>query len=244
MKRLAAIVVLLALASAVWAAPPALDIPAEVKAQPGKWLVVSPTTTAASVVYIALDGLEPFPSTELKDPRKLVVQVPATAGRWRFVAVGALGGEQATTTFTIVVGDVPPVPPVPPGPTPPGPTPPVPPSPVPDPGMHVLLVWDASKVKTAELDKTIGSARPDGVRAYLTAKCPVVGGKADWAMWPEGMTADQVKEYPSTPIKALYARPRTATPWLVVSKDGKLAYEGKLPDTDAAVLALLKTIGG
>ncbi len=123
MRQFLSAVLLLALASPSWADPPPLEIPAEIKAQPGAWVVVSPKTTAAAVLYVGLDGLSAFPSSELKDPRKLVVAAPVVAGRWRFVAVGTLKDEMTETPFSIVVGDAPPTPPVPP--TPPGPTDPL-----------------------------------------------------------------------------------------------------------------------
>lgn len=109
MKRLLyACVLAVAAVQTAWAGP-VIEIPAEVKAEPGSWVVVSPKTDAVSVVYVGLDGLAAFPSSELKDPRKLVVNA-SKAGRFRFVAVGTLKDEQATAAFTIVVGDAPPTP--------------------------------------------------------------------------------------------------------------------------------------
>jgi hypothetical protein len=110
------------LAAAAVGAPPTLEIPAEIKADPGDWVVVSPKTDAKAIAYVGLDGLKAFPSSELKDARKLVVN-PPRAGRYRFVAVGTLGDEQTATPFVVVVGDAPAPPPVPPGPVPPAPTP-------------------------------------------------------------------------------------------------------------------------
>jgi hypothetical protein len=118
MKR-AALIALLALAAPVWAeppapspTPPAINIPAEIPSTPGQWLVVTPNTNCTAVVYVGLDGLSAFPSGELKDPRKLVVQPPA--GRFRFVAVGTLNDQLATANFVITDGGPGPPPPPPP----------------------------------------------------------------------------------------------------------------------------------
>lgn len=179
-------------------------------------------------------------------PGKYVIEVEVTTYD---KATEQVTVEQADLTVEFVAGPDP----VPPGPTPPGPVPPVPPvppgptptpSPVPDPGLHVMVVWDVSKPLTKDLDTILHTQSAGGVRDYLTTKCPVVGGKADWAMWHDGMTAEQVKDYPSQPMKTLYARKRASLPWILISKDGSQFYEGPLPPTQAEVLALLRKYGG
>jgi hypothetical protein len=116
-RRTLSLLLTLAAAGPLWAA--SLKIPAEVPAQPGRWLVLSPDTDCVAVDYVGYDGLEPFPSSELKDARKLVVQAPAAAGRFRFTAIGTLKDELARCDFVVVVGDAPPGPV--PGPSPPNP---------------------------------------------------------------------------------------------------------------------------
>lgn len=122
MRTAAALV--LASAALAGAAPPALEIPAEVRPVQG-YARVGPKTDAVSVTYVALDGLFPFPSEELKDPRRFVLPTTGVrAGRYRYVAVAASkDGEQATAEFVVVVGDAPNLPPITPGPQP-EPTPP------------------------------------------------------------------------------------------------------------------------
>lgn len=107
----------LLLAGSALAAPPALEIPAEVKAQ-GDYVVVAPKTDAVNVVYVALSGVEPFPSAMLKDPRAFVLPVRGLPrGRYAFVAVGAgPQGEQTTARFAVLVGEGPAPPPDPPKP--------------------------------------------------------------------------------------------------------------------------------
>ncbi len=94
------------------AAPPAVDIPPEVRPA-GQYVLFAPRTDAVSVEYVGLDGVEPLPAALLKDARTFVLDTRGLArGRYRFVAVAAGGtGEQARAAFAVVVGD--------PGPTPP-----------------------------------------------------------------------------------------------------------------------------
>lgn len=103
MRKLFAAALILFTTAIATAEPPKLIIPAEIKADVGAWVVVSPDTTAKAITYVGLDGLSAFPSSELKDQRKLVVN-PPRVGTYRFVAVGTLNDEQATATFAVVVG--------------------------------------------------------------------------------------------------------------------------------------------
>ncbi|HEY1186605.1 MAG TPA: hypothetical protein VGE74_03060 [Gemmata sp.] len=145
----------------VCAAPPALEIPAEVKPQQG-YATVEPKTDAASVTYIALDGVFPFPSRLLKDARTFVLPAGGLkSGRYRFVAVAASKeGEQATAEFVVVIGDTPA-----PGPPPPGPQP-DPPAPA-DP--LVKLLGDAYATETAADKRERCRALADVMRFGVTA---------------------------------------------------------------------------
>jgi hypothetical protein len=131
--------------SGAFALPPKIDVPVEVKPVDG-WVRVVPVTDAVSVVYVPLDGLSPFPSEELRDPRRLIVPVHnAKEGRYRFVAVASSKtGEQVRVDFVVLVGTNPkPVDPV------------VPPLPEPD-----------TKFGLKKISK---SAIPAGVRADAKA---------------------------------------------------------------------------
>ncbi len=100
---------------------PTLKIDAEVKPN-GQYVNFLPDTNCVSVLYVGMDGIDPFPSSDLKDNRKFILDTRGLAtGRYRFVAVGTSGtGSQVRTDFAVVVGT--PVP-VPPGPAPPPPQP-------------------------------------------------------------------------------------------------------------------------
>lgn len=95
------------LVSAAIAAPPELTIPPDLKPVNG-YVRFTPTTTAKSVLYVALDDAFPFPSEELKDSRRFVLPVQGLKdGAYRFVAVGSLNDEQTATPFVITIGKKP-----------------------------------------------------------------------------------------------------------------------------------------
>jgi hypothetical protein len=153
-----ALCALVLVASAALAAPPPLDIPAEIAAEPGDWVTVAPKTTAKSVVYVGLDRIKPFPSDQLKDGRNLVLSVPANAApgtRFRFVAVGTLGDEQTARPFAVVVGGADPGPP----PVPPAPDPKPKPDPKPAPaGPFWLIVVEETGDRTPETAAVLGDS--------------------------------------------------------------------------------------
>jgi hypothetical protein len=121
-RRAALLLLLTSLPAGAFAAPPTLEIPAEIRPA-GQYARLLPRTDGESVAYVGLSQVEPIPSDVLKDPRLFLLDTRGLApGRYKFAAVAAgKTGEQTRADFAVVVGDAPP-----PGPTPPGPTPPAP----------------------------------------------------------------------------------------------------------------------
>jgi hypothetical protein len=235
-RRTLSLLLTLAAAGPLWAA--SLKIPAEVPAQPGRWLVLSPDTDCVAVDYVGYDGLEPFPSSELKDPRKLVVQAPATAGRFRFTAIGTLKDELARCDFVVVVGDAPPGPAPGPGP---GPGPPNPPTPVT--GLHALVLYESAELtKLPAAQQNVLYAK--SVRDYLNAHTPAGpdGKTHQWRMydWDTDVSAE-AKDW-----QALMARKpdKAKLPWLIIAGDKGVLFEGPLPVDADAMLKLLAKYGG
>lgn len=233
--------VLVVLAAGAWAEPPRLEIPGELKAA-GEYVTLIPNTDAVSVVYVGLSNVQPFPSEFLKDPRAFVLPTRGLpAGRYKFMAVGASKtGEQATQPFVVVLGDPPPEPvpptPIPPTPNPPEPKPPEPkppsPAPIPGEGLKMLIVYNDAQLKTLPQGQ-IDILQSVAVRQYLQSK------GADYRVWTDRVnTAGAEKVWQDA-----YARPRTGTPWLIVS-NGKEGYEGLLPGSVNEMLELLKKFGG
>lgn len=224
-----ALLVLLIATVPLLAEPPKLVIPQEIKADPGKWVTVSPDTNAKAVKYVGLDGLDAFPSSELKDGRKLIVN-PTKAGRYRFVAVGTLNDEQTDTPFTIVVGNVPPTPG--PGPSPePGPTP-SDPSPFSGEGVRVLILYETADSATYSKEHQAIMAPSKEVSEFLNGICTAYGttGTKAWRVWDKDTRPETVSD---TSFRgALTAAKPTGFPWLIVG-NGTSGFSGPLPATTA-----------
>src|SRR5262245_13373186 len=106
----------LAKTDAARAEPPKLKI--EVPPPSGQYLSFTPDTDAKSIVYVGLDGVDPFPTSELKDPRRFLLSTRGLAeGKYRFAAIAASAtGEQTRVDFVVVIGpgsdpNIPPPPP-------------------------------------------------------------------------------------------------------------------------------------
>jgi hypothetical protein len=95
-------------ALAVRAEPPSLKIDSEHRPT-GQYVRFTPDTDAKSVIYVGLDGIDPFPSEELKDSRRFLLNTRGLApGRYRFAAVAAgATGEQTRADFAVMIGPVP-----------------------------------------------------------------------------------------------------------------------------------------
>lgn len=228
-----------ALASAVLAEPPTIEIAAEVRPA-GQYALFQPRTTAVSIEYVGMSGVDAVPSMILKDPKTFFMDTRGLkAGRYKFIAVGASNtGEQARAAFTVVVGDIPP-----------GPGPDPDPDPKPDPdgvvpisgdGFRVLVVLESSdRAKLPSSQVTTLTAAE--VVNYLNSKC-VMGpdGKTrEWRVWDKDVPTTAVAKHWADAMK----RPRTSLPWVMIST-GKTGYEGPLPATAAEFLTLLKKYGG
>ncbi len=139
-----------------------------------------------------------------------------------------------TRTLDVDAGEGPRPPPKPPEP------PPEPAAPIPAAGLHVLIVEESagrSKLPEAQLQILFSKS----VRDYLNATCPPGpdGKTRQWRIWDADVDGYADSKLWGDAMK----RPRTSTPWLVVS-NGKAGYEGPLPATVADALALLKKYGG
>jgi len=89
------------------AAPPNLKLPDVIPAKE-QYVRFTPDTDAKSVFYIGLSGVEAFPSDELKDGRRFLLDTRGLPqGKYQFAAVAASAtGEQVRANFTVVVGPV------------------------------------------------------------------------------------------------------------------------------------------
>ncbi len=173
MRRLGTFAVL-AFAPALFAAPPSVDVPAEIKAG-GDYVTVVPKTDAKAITYIGVSGVEPFPSAFLKDPKAFVLPVRGlAAGRYTFAGVASLNDEHTAFKFVVVVGDAPPVPPTPPVPPVP-PNPPIPPTPEPLKAFRVVIIYESAFTLTAAQRSVVYGAE---VAKYLSDNC--TDGEKGW----------------------------------------------------------------
>jgi hypothetical protein len=93
-----------------------VSLPAELKGEPGVFVIVKAETDCATLRWLVLDaGLSLIPPELLKDSRTAVVMA-GQAGRFRLLAFGAKGDLPTDPAVcTIIVGSIPPpVPPTPP----------------------------------------------------------------------------------------------------------------------------------
>jgi hypothetical protein len=246
MRARYASVLALALATPVLAAPPEIDIPAEVTPS-GDYATVVPKTTAVSVRYVPQSGISAFPSEFLKDPRAFVLPVRGRApGRYEFTAVGASKtGEQADRKFAVVVGKAPPGP-NPPGPTPPDPPGPKPPTPDPPspsvenpfgaaPGLRVMIVYESADESRMPAGQFL-VLRGAKFRDYLDANCAPDGYRI--------LDKDVKFQDPGTPWEAAMKRAdRKSLPWLYAGKEAS-GLSAPLPaDPDATIAAVNKFLG-
>lgn len=198
----------LALATSAWAAPPTMEIPAEVKPV-GEYVTLIPKTDAVSITYVGLSGIESFPSDFLKDPRSFLLPVRGLKeGNYRFSAIGASAtGEQVRRDFVVVIG-------TPPTPGPVTPDDPVVPTPAKE--FRVIFVRESMKNLPPEFDAVMYGAK---VEEYLTKNA--TGGK-------EGFKRRDPDE-PAGPgvmgeiwMAAKAKMKATDPPCVVVQKDGNV----------------------
>jgi len=144
---------LLAVATVATAAPPKIDIPAEVRPS-GQYVDFDPATDAVSVTYVGLSGVEPVPPNRLSDKRAFLMDTRGLEpGEYAFVAVAASKtGEQTRVRFVVAIGA---------RPKPPGPDPRPKPDPEPSPARTAARLWlvvieDTAK-RTPEQGKAVSS---------------------------------------------------------------------------------------
>lgn len=213
-------------ASIGWAAPPKLIIPSEVKPT-GQYAVVQPETDAASVLYIGLDGLEPFPAVLLADKRSFVLDTYGKkAGRYRFAAIGASKeGEQTRADFTLIIG-------TPPEPPPDNPPPDNPPG-QPTAALYFAIVRADNQPATPEFSKIMKFEGWNELRkaGHLVKDFELSGARKLGMTVPEG-----------TPLPVVLTLKRSkAGTWDQLYLNGKPWYR-PIPTTNDGILKLTEGV--
>lgn len=210
-----------------------LSLPTSIQVDTGKMFKIEATTTHKGKVR----WIQPPGESDYLDYAVYPDHIRATANAKGVYYLGAdLTDNAVDVQWTRIEANLgpkppPPIPPVPPVP----PTPPNPPTPSDPPiagdGLRVLIIYNSKaedKLTKGQQDVIFGSK----FRTYINSAV-VMGpdGKTpERRIWPEDIQAgDEDKKW----INAL-KRPRTASPWLIVS-NGKTGYEGPLVDEDSTV---------
>lgn len=233
-----ALLILLLLAAPLFAAPPVVKVPAEVRGEPAAFIVVRADTDAAAVKFYAVDpGLNVFPSGLLSDPYATVV-TSARPGRFRLLAFsGNADGPSDPVEVLIVIGQPGPGP----GPTPPpGPEPEPDPTPVPTPGKRsVAIVWESSE-STPEIARLITAFRDGPARAYLNSKRHLLSLIDDDAVDGDGKPAAELEAW-----RPHFAGMRLPA-FFIIDSTGKLLHKQEVaPGTTADnLIELIKRHGG
>lgn len=229
----ALLIVLLAVPA--FAAPPAMEIPAEIRPS-GQYVTFLPKGEATAITYIGLSGLDPMPSMLLKDPRMFALDVRGLAeGKYVFAAVGSKEDEHTRVDFSVVVGNKPDI--VKPE-DPNHPQQPVPGKPLA--GLRVLILQETSP--SSALPRTQSEALSSPViREYLDSKSPGRWRKFD----PSSSLANLSQEWQSLRAAAQVIGEQ---PWVVVAGlvggAEKVVYQGPFPKDEAEALAFFKKYGG
>lgn len=229
MRYAASVAILLLFTVGGWAQE--VKLPPEVKAEPGM-ILVKAETDCSTVAWWAPDGgLQVIPADLLKNTMTAVC-FAIKPGRYRLVAMVAKEGKPAYAVTTVIVGEVPPIPPGPePEPPGPGPKPPTPVS-----GLHVLILFesgDAGKLSAGQQGVIYGKQVRDWLNAN-TALGPDNKTRA-WRIWDKDVDASgEAKIW-----QDLLARKRTGVPWIIIAGSGGVAYEGPLLSNVQETIALL-----
>lgn len=258
MKSLALLVALAATPAMAWAAPPKAVIggPTEVQAKLPFYLDPIGSVSDRPLKWTLSGQPRRFMRIKDDDTGLVGVFVPsAVAGavyEFKLVAVGTPDGEKEldadAATHRVVVGDpapspTPPAPTPTPTPTPPGPNPPPTPTPTPPApvmGFRVLLVAEpTAKMSRGQL-VVLNSTK---VVDYLNRKT-VKGadGRASWRKFDPDV--DVTNELPEWKEIWTATKPTLGQLPVVVLFSGQAGKAYPLPETEAAMLDLLRSYGG
>lgn len=105
-------------------------------------------------------------------------------------------------------------------------------------GFRVLIVYEQEDRHTwPQSQQDILYSKE--LRDYLSAKCVKVDGQPEWRFWDQNMDLTNVSDV----WKQYMDVDRDSLPWLVYG-DGKKGGSVPLPESDTAVLELVRKVGG
>lgn len=175
-----------------------------------------------------------------------VIFNPHEDGEWMLGVNCAVDGQAVDPLYVKVrSGKGPQPPPIPPDPGP-GPIPkPIPP-PIDSQSFKALVIYKDPKLDPDGFDKAQKIVLSGDWASYMKTK--MVGSNPCWRFFPEDI---QFPDASHAMWQKAMQRPRTATPWLILSNGtANLGWEGPLPingttaDNVAATMALVRKVGG
>lgn len=211
-----------------------VSIPKVMSGAPGELLPIAAESGAALISWTSSPGLRVVND----DP-------PDAAGKSKLLHAKASGvyfvvamiptdkGGVRSSVCVVTIGK--PLPPVPPGPIDPPDV-----APIPVPGFRVLIVYetgDLPKYPKGQLAVLYGKE----VRELMSVKAAKGddGKTPEWRIWDKDVDTSGESKLWQDAMK----RPRGKLPTILIS-NGTTGYEGPLPDTIEATVALLKKYGG
>jgi hypothetical protein len=216
------------------APPPAVVLPAEVRADVGRLAAVKVEYAGEDLRYDVPPELDCFREYDPNPKVWRLRLIGYAPGKYRLLAVTCGGGRLSDfASCTVTIGT--PVPPVPPTP----PTPPVPPAPIPGDGLRVLILYETGQSVTPGQQAALYGKT---VRDYLDAHCvadPEVKGWRAYRIWDKDTVASKEAKW----LQDALARPHASVPWIVIS-NGKDGFEGPLPATADETLSPAQEIRG
>lgn len=207
-----------------------VKLPAEVKGDPGAWIVVVPESKeGGDVKWKVGPGLTQVPIDKLfpgQKPAGVVVQGKKGVYEvWAWNAKGDAASDLAVCK--IIIGDAPD-----PGPKPPDPTP------TPTDGKWLIMVWEGMDTLGAGQSNVTTSAR---IREWVRTNLKKTGGLPDgeFIFWDKD---DVPEKYPQEWVDRWNKYKGRVTekgkPWMIYS-NGKTIWEGEIPDGVDKALEIL-----
>lgn len=133
--------------------------------------------------------------------------------------------------FVITIGDTVPIPQPDPQPQPDDKVP------IKEPGLRIMIVYESRDVNRPSVQGTIMFSTT--LREYARTHCVTVNRNPEFRLFDKDVSLTGESKI----WQDAMARPRQSLPWLLIS-NGKAGYEGPLPATLDATMALVKKYGG
>lgn len=228
------LLLLLALASPVYSAPPTLSVPAAISGKPGAFIAIEAESDSPWVNFRASDGLNVFPAGLLASKKATVVTGPE--GTYRVWAYAGNEDGGVDREIVVTIGNAPPPPVV----VPPVVVPPVVVPPAPVAGKRQILIIHESASDDPAVGGMLIQLRNGEPAKYLKEKghqlYELDDDDVDEARHPTPLVEKWRPHYAGMKLPAVF----------IITDKGELVHKQELPTGTkaAAVIDLVKAKGG